>query len=188
MNAQPDLFGSSPPAWPAGFAYRDEVISPAEEQALVERIAPLPFKPYEFRGYLGRRHTVSFGYRYDFHGRRIEIEPIPDFLLLPRARAAAFAGLATDDLQQVLINRYAPGAGIGWHRDRPMFRDVVAISLLAPCTLRLRRAVGDGWERRSVEARARSAYLLRGEVRSEWEHSIPPLDALRYSITFRNFS
>jgi len=33
---------------------------------------------------------------------------------------------------------------------------------------------------------ARSAYLLRGPVRRDWEHSIPPLDQLRYSVTFRS--
>ena len=85
------------------------------------------------------------------------------------------------------MTEYAPGAGIGWHRDKPMFEDVVAISLLAPCTLRFRRARAKGWERMSVAVAPRSADLLRGPARHVWEHSVPPLEALRYSITFRNF-
>jgi alkylated DNA repair dioxygenase AlkB len=90
-------------------------------------------------------------------------------------------------LEQILVTEYAPGASIGWHRDKPMFEDVIAISLLAPCILRFRRKQGDGWERASVGIGPRSAYRLRGPARREWEHSIPPLARLRYSVTFRNF-
>ena len=105
----------------------------------------------------------------------------------PRAQAADFAGLEAGALQQILINEYASGAGIGWHRDKPTFQDVVAVSLGARCTLRLRRKCGDGWERIAQQLQPRSAYLLRGAARREWEHSIPPVDQLRYSVTFRNF-
>jgi alkylated DNA repair dioxygenase AlkB len=111
---------------------------------------------------------------------------LPEFLLPLRERAAEVGGLAPDSLQQVLVTEYAPGAPIGWHRDKPMFQDVVAISFLAPCLLRFRCRLHDGWERRSLEVVPRSAYVLRGAARTEWEHSIPPLSALRYSVTFRN--
>ncbi|HEU5273043.1 MAG TPA: alpha-ketoglutarate-dependent dioxygenase AlkB, partial [Xanthobacteraceae bacterium] len=100
-------------------------------------------------------------------------------------RAARFAGLDSSALEHALLIEYGPGAAIGWHRDRPQFGDVIGISLLSPCTFRLRRRGGAKWERRSIAAEPRSAYLLRGPSRTEWEHSIPPLETLRYSITFR---
>ena len=173
---------------PEGFAYREDVISAGDEQALIERFQGLPFKPFEFHGFLGNRRVVSFGWRYDFSGATLRpSDDIPPFLLPLRERAAAFAGIAAEGLQQILINEYAPGAGIGWHRDKSMFEDVVAISLGSTCSLRLRRRQGSGWERAAQEVRPRSAYLLRGPVRREWEHSVPPVDCLRYSVTFRNF-
>lgn len=172
---------------PGGFAYRQEVISAEEEQHFAERFALLPFAPFEFHGFLGRRRVVSFGWRYDYAGRRIRpATEVPELLLPLRERAAEVAGLAAESLQQALVTEYAPGSPIGWHRDKPMFQDVVAISFLAPCLLRFRRRLRDGWERRSLEVMPRSAYVLRGAARTEWEHSIPPVGALRYSVTFRN--
>jgi alkylated DNA repair dioxygenase AlkB len=182
---QADLFPDEQ-AMPEGFVYRDEVISTEEERHLAERFALLAFAPFEFHGFQGRRRVVSFGWRYDYAGRQIRPSAqLPEVLLPLRERAAEIAGLAPESLQQVLVTEYAPGAPIGWHRDKPMFEDVVAISFLAPCLLRFRRRLGDGWERRSLEVMPRSAYVLRGAARTEWEHSIPPLSALRYSVTFR---
>ena len=112
---------------------------------------------------------------------------ISAYLLKPvRERAAAFAGLAPDRLQHVLITEYRPGAAIGWHRDRAIFGDVIGVSLVSPCTFRMRRRCGTGWERAAVRLDRRSVYLMRGPSRDEWEHSIPAVDALRYSITFRS--
>jgi alkylated DNA repair dioxygenase AlkB len=182
---QAELF-SAGPVMPEGFAYRDEVISADEERQFAERFALLPFAPFDFHGFQGRRRIVSFGWRYDYGGRRIRPSAdLPDYLLPLRERAARLAGLSAQSLQQVLVTEYAPGAPIGWHRDKPEFQDVVAISFLAPCLLRFRRRLGAGWERRSLEVMPRSAYVLSGAARSQWEHSIPPLDALRYSVTFR---
>jgi alkylated DNA repair dioxygenase AlkB len=107
--------------------------------------------------------------------------------LLPlRESAAAFAGIAPSGLQHVLITEYAPGAAIGWHKDKAVFGDVVGISLGSPCVFRLRRKTGDAWERASLTLAPRSAYLLQGSARTEWEHSIPAVGGLRYSVTFRN--
>lgn len=187
VSDQADLFAAEP-TLPAGFAYREDMISPGEEQALVERFAALPFKPFEFHGYLGKRRVVSFGWRYDYNDARLrDSDAIPAFLLPLRDRAAAFAGVPAESLRQILVTEYAPGAGIGWHHDRPMFEDVIAVSFLSPCILRFRRKRSDGWERASREVGARSAYLLRGPARREWQHSVPPVDRLRYSVTFRNF-
>lgn len=182
-----DLFGADR-GLPAGFAYREDVISPGEEQAMVERFAALPLKPFEFHGYLGKRRTVSFGWHYDYADARLrDSDAVPPFLLSLRDHAAAFAGVPADGLQQILVTEYAPGAGIGWHRDRPMFEDVIAVSFLSPCVLRFRRKHADGWDRASQAVRGRSAYLLRGPARRDWQHSVPPVDRLRYSVTFRNF-
>jgi alkylated DNA repair dioxygenase AlkB len=111
---------------------------------------------------------------------------MPEFLIPLRARAEAFAGIALGGFQQVLVTEYAPGAGIGWHKDRSVFGDVAGISLLSPCTFRLRRRTGKGFERQNLIAGPRSAYLLRGSSRTEWEHSIPGVESLRYSVTFRS--
>jgi len=173
---------------PEGFAYGEDWINAALETKLLQEIATLPFKPFEFHGFFGNRRVVSFGWRYDYAGRALRAsDPIPDFLLPLRDIAADFAQLPAERFQQALVTEYAPGAGIGWHRDKPMFEDVVAFSLTASCTLRLRQKKGSGWVRRSQVVAPRSAYLLRGPARFEWEHSIPPLDRLRYSITLRSF-
>ncbi len=185
--AQPDLFRASA-ALPEGFAYRPDFLAPAEERELVERFAGLPFKEFDFHGYLGKRRVLSFGWKYDFSARELrKADNMPAYLLPLRERAAAFAGIAPPDLQQVLLTEYAAGAGIGWHRDKAVFGEVVGISLVSPCTFRLRRKHGDSWERASLVAEPRSSYLLKGPARTEWEHSIPAVDNLRYSITFRNF-
>jgi alkylated DNA repair dioxygenase AlkB len=175
------------PRLPAGFRYQPDLISAGEETALGERFAELPFKEFEFQGYRGKRRVVSFGWQYDFtHARLHRVEDMPEFLLPLRDRAAAFAGLGADELRHVLLTEYGPGAPIGWHRDRGVFAEVVGISLLSACTFRLRRKLGAKWERASLLLEPRSAYLLAGPARTEWEHSIPPVERLRYSITFRN--
>jgi alkylated DNA repair dioxygenase AlkB len=169
--------------------YAPDLISPDEEETLVAETAQLPLRAFEFHGFLGKRRTVSFGWSYDFNGGGLrQSGRIPDFLLPVRAHAAAFAGLDPAALEHALLIEYSPGAGIGWHRDRPAFGDVIGISLMSPCTFRLRCKQGSGWERRSLAAQPRSVYLLRGESRTEWEHSIPPLETLRYSITFRSLA
>ena len=116
----------------------------------------------------------------------LSAEPIPAWLLPARARAAAFVGLDEDALAQALVIRYGEGAGLGWHRDRPVFDDVLGISLLSTAPLRFRRRRGEKWERFTLRAEPRSLYLLRGPARSEWQHSLAPVAALRYAITFRS--
>jgi alkylated DNA repair protein (DNA oxidative demethylase) len=184
--SQPGLFAPDAPLLPEGMAYRPELIAPDEEAALAARLAALPFAPFQFHGFEGNRRTLSYGWHYAFDGSGLrEAAPVPEWLLPVRTRAADFAGVPADALEHVLLVEYAPGAGIGWHRDRPDFGDVIGVSLLAPARLRFRRKIGDKWERLNVTAEPRSAYALRGPARSEWEHSIPPLAELRYSITFR---
>ena len=183
MSALFDL----PPVAPPGFRYQPDLISPQEEQALAVHLAALPFEPFQFRGYEGRRRVVSFGLKYDFNGPGlIDAAPMPSWLLPLRDRAAAFAGLPGGDFAHVLINEYREGAPIGWHKDRPVFEKVVGVSLLAPTVMRFRRRAGERFERINVPVEPRSAYLLDGPARTEWEHSLPEAKAHRYSITFRN--
>ena len=172
---------------PEGFRYQPDLITTTEEQALLEHVRALPFEAFQFRGYVGNRRIVSYGWRYDFSRNRAEtVEDIPPFLLPLRDRAAEFAELTPDELQQALVTEYSPGAAIGWHRDKAVFGDVIGISLRSSCTFRMRRKMDDAWQRSSLTLEPRSAYLLRGPSRTEWEHSIPAVDALRYSVTFRN--
>jgi len=184
LVAQGDPF--RPSAVPEGFAYCLEIISVTEEAGLVGAIAALPLEAFRFQGFVAKRRVMSFGWRYDFDRARFEeADPIPDFLLPLRARAAAFAGLNLRDIAQGLVTEYVPGTPIGWHRDRPVFEDVIGISLLSPCTFRFRRKAGAKWQRYSMTAEPRSIYLMRGPSRWEWEHSIPEVEQTRYSVTFR---
>jgi alkylated DNA repair dioxygenase AlkB len=177
---------SDPPAPPEGFLYQADVLPPDQEQALVEHVRELPLQEFEFHGYVGKRRVLSYGWHYDFGERRLSpTDQIPDFLLPLRDRAAAFAGVAPQDLPHALVTEYGPGAAIGWHKDKGVFGDVIGVSLLSPCVFRLRRKAGAKWERYSLTAEPRSAYLMRGPSRTEWEHSIPAVDSLRYSVTFR---
>ncbi|HEY1983634.1 MAG TPA: alpha-ketoglutarate-dependent dioxygenase AlkB [Xanthobacteraceae bacterium] len=172
---------------PAGFRYAPDAIGVAEETRLVGALFDLPFKEFEFHGFLGKRRVVSFGFRYDFNGSGLKTaEPMPPFLLALRERAAVFAGLAPDRLQHALITEYRAGAAIGWHRDRPHYDNVIGLSLLSPCSFRMRCTRGTGWERATLRLDRRSIYLLRGPSRQEREHSNPAMENLRYSITFRS--
>jgi DNA oxidative demethylase len=172
-----------------GLRYRDDLITEAEEASLIERLAALELAPFRFHGWLGNRKTQSFGWRYDFEDASFTpAEPLPDWLAPLRAKAAAFAEIAPDDFIHVLLARYDPGAGIGWHRDRDVFEQVVGISLATPATLRFRQRSPGGFRRARVEVAPRSAYLLSGEARHDWEHSISPGGQLRFSVTFRTLS
>ena len=179
--------GKSKVIIPEGLRYQPALISSNDETILVARVRDLPFREFEFHGYLGKRRVVSFGWKYDFGSQRLQkADEIPDYMLSVRSLAALFANLEPEVFEQVLVTEYANGAGIGWHRDKAVFGQVVGISLLAPCTLRFRRKLNGGWERANLLAEPRSAYHLSGPARTEWEHSISRVDVLRYSITFRS--
>jgi alkylated DNA repair dioxygenase AlkB len=184
MAAQSELFSTPPPV--EGFRYEREFLSPDEEQSLLRLIRQLPFQEFKFHAFTGKRRTVSFGWKYDYdHERALPADPIPAFLLDLRIKAAGFGRVSAESLLQISIIEYGVGAGIGWHRDKRAFGDVIGISLLSACRFRLRRPRMDGWERVTVITEPRSIYLLSGPSRHVWEHSIPPVEAMRYSITLR---
>ena len=173
----------------AGLSYCEDVIGSAEEQSLIDHLAAADLSPFRFHGWLGNRKTQSFGWRYDFDDASFSpAKPIPEWLTPVRETAARFAGVESDDFVHVLLARYDPDAGIGWHRDRDVFDKVVGISLGTSATLRFRRRKPGGFDRVSLDVAPRSAYLLSGEVRWDWEHRITPGDELRFSITFRTLS
>ena len=172
---------------PEGFRYEEDFLSTGEESELVAHIQKLKLKEFEFHGYLGKRRVASFGWHYDFASAQLnQADMIPDFLQATRERAAALVGVPAATFPHVLVTEYRPGTPIGWHRDRPVFELVIGVSLLSACTFRFRRRSDDGWERYSVVLDPRSIYLLSGHVREAWEHSIPAVESLRYSITFRS--
>jgi len=186
MSATLDLFDA--PIVP-GMVFADEFVSAAEEADLIAHIDGVDLSPFKFQQWTGKRLTRSFGWSYDFeNGRFAPTEALPGWLEPVKARAARFAGLDPDDLVQALLIRYDLGAGIGWHKDRPVFEHVVGISLGADATLRLRRRSVAGFDRVKVDLAPRSIYHLSGEVRRHWEHSIAPMDVPRWSITFRSLS
>jgi alkylated DNA repair dioxygenase AlkB len=171
---------------PEGFVYRPEFISREEERELLRHIQVLEFHSFRWHGFIARRRIVDYGWSYSFDTLKLTPgKPIPEFLKPVRSRAADFAGVKAEDLSEALITEYQPGAAIDWHRDVPHFNDVIGLSLLAPCTFRMRRAQAKTWERFNITAEPRSIYLMRGPARTEWQHSIPAAERLRYSITFR---
>jgi alkylated DNA repair dioxygenase AlkB len=174
---------------PNGFRYQEDIITESEEAALVVSLSALELKPFEFHGHLGNRRVTSFGLRYDYSRHTMETaDGFPSFFSKLRGKVADFAGLAVEDFEQGGVNEYPEGAGIGWHKDRPQFGVIVVVSLLAPATMRLRLPTDTGWMRRSQTVEPRSIYILEGESRTRWEHSIPAVDSLRYSLTFRTLA
>jgi DNA oxidative demethylase len=172
-----------------GLAYRERLIDEQQEAALIAAIERIDLSPFRFQGWTGKRLTRTFGWLYDFDDRSFEpTGPLPDWLIPLRDLAAEFGGVGPDDFVHALVTRYDPGTAIGWHRDRPQFGKVVGVSLANAATLRFRRRTGSGFLRANLELEPRSAYLLSGEARQEWEHSIAPAERLRYSITFRTLS
>jgi alkylated DNA repair dioxygenase AlkB len=173
---------------PEGLRYAEEFVSPEAEKVLIGKISALPLQPFQFGQYEGKRRVASFGFRYDYSLRRLEVaDPIPRWLSPIIEKVEAFSGPGTQ-IGQVLCTEYGVGVGIGWHRDKPQFDRVFGLSLGSACNFRFRRPAYTRWERFTLEARPRSIYMMSGPSRQVWEHSIPAVEAQRYSITFRTMA
>ena len=184
MARQGSLLDSEAPI--EGLIFREAFITPDEELTLLDRIRTLEFHEMKMRGVVARRRVIHYGVKYSFETFKASPgPPVPDFLEPLRARAAALAEVAPADLAEALVTEYSPGASIGWHKDANPFGIVIGISLLSPSRFRFRRGKVRAWETAEVPLPPRSAYVLTGPARSEWEHSIPAVKALRYSVTFR---
>lgn len=175
-----------PEELPEGFFYRDEFLTVTEETDLLRIFGGLEFEAYDYHGYLAKRRVVRYGVSYDINTRQSSenVQPVPEFLLGVRERAAEFAGLGADDLAQAMVSEYSVGTPIGWHRDAPQFGTIIGISLGSACRMRLKPYQGPG-KVLSLRLEPRSIYVMKGEARSGWQHSIPPVEQMRYSITFR---
>jgi alkylated DNA repair dioxygenase AlkB len=177
------------PVLPPGLTYRCDFIDRDEERAMLGHIRALPLREAQYRQYTARRRTVNYGFSYDFqHLEAKPAAPIPEFLAPLRARAAQWAGVASQDFVQALVAEYTPGTPLGWHRDVPDFELIVGISLAGAARIRFRPYPWKPERRKEVfalELEPRSAYILRDEARWGWQHSVPPTRELRYSITFR---
>ncbi|RVQ69778.1 alpha-ketoglutarate-dependent dioxygenase AlkB [Croceicoccus ponticola] len=170
----------------AGLAVSEPLFATSETRQLCEAIDGSDLSPFRFQQWTGKRMTCSFGWHYDFAGGCIvRAEPMPAWLLEIRDRAIDAFGDDPGDYEQGMLIRYDPGAGIGWHRDRPQFGRIVGVSLGAPATMRLRRRNVQGFDRASFALDPGAAYRLDGVARREWEHSIVPMELTRWSITFR---
>ena len=187
MAGSPRLFEHD---LPPGLHYRDDFITETEEQELLDAIAGITFSDFEMRGVVARRRVAFFGQSYD----DMTVRPLPSFLLPLRASVAHWASVEADAFAMALINEYRPGSPIGWHRDAPQYDIVAGISLLSPCRMKFRpyrsstatelQPVRRSATHEIVLAR-RSAYLMTRESRTAYEHHIPPVSELRYSVTFR---
>jgi alkylated DNA repair dioxygenase AlkB len=180
---------------PDGGRYERDFLTPAEEASLVESISAVEFSDFEMRGVVARRRVAFFGLAYD--RPNTPARPLPVFLSALRARAAIWAGIDDDAIAMALVNEYPPGAPIGWHRDAPQYGIVIGISLGSACRMRFRP-----YRRPSLSTTAsaprratheltllpRSIYLIAGPARTAFEHSIPPVAAHRYSVTFRTLA
>jgi DNA oxidative demethylase len=176
----------SPSEQPEGLVLRPELLSVHEEAELLERLGSLRFDPIVIHGQAARRTARHYGLGYDYEARTPQPgEPIPEWLSRLRQRAADLAGEAQEELVEILVQRYPPGATIGWHRDAPAFGTVIGVSLAGACRLRFQRGRGDRRRVWEIALEPRSGYVLAGEARRSWQHSIPPTKELRYSITLR---
>jgi DNA oxidative demethylase len=171
---------------PEGIVYRPDVIPQEDERELLERFETLRFDPIVLHGRAAKRTGRHFGLDYDYESRTpTPGEPVPDWLLPARARAAELARVEPEELVEILVQDYPPGATIGWHRDAPAFDVVVGLSLGGSSRLRFQRGKRERRRVWEVALEPRSGYVLSGEARRSWEHSIPPTKERRYSITFR---
>lgn len=172
---------------PEGLVYLEDFVCADEERSLLALLEAMDFRAVTMRGQTARRTVRHFGldYAYD-SGELVPTDPWPAEMAWLRERCAALIDRDAADLVQVLVSRYPEGAGIGWHRDAPMFGSKIAgVSLRAPCRMRFQRTVRGERSTAALELAPRSAYVLSGKARWSWQHSIPPTKALRYSITFR---
>ena len=187
MTEQLALF-SQATGMPEGLQYAAEFISPEVERELIGHISALPLQPFQFGAYEGKRRVASFGFRYDYTLRRLrEAEPMPAWLDSLIAMVEGYGGPSIE-VRQVLCTEYDTGVGIGWHRDKPHFDRIFGLSLGSPCKFRFRKPVSEKWQRYTLDAGPRSLYMMSGESRQIWQHSIPAVEAPRYSITFRTMA
>jgi alkylated DNA repair dioxygenase AlkB len=178
------------PFLPPGFSYFGDFRTAAEEEQLLSEISAIELHAFNFHGYEAKRRVVSYGYHYNFENKSLSrAEEIPPGFHNLRLKVAEMAGLTREHFVQLLVTEYPAGSVINWHRDAPPFDLIAGVSLLADCTFRLRPQESTRRTRGSVislNVERRSLYIIRGEARTSWQHSISPVSETRYSITLRS--
>jgi alkylated DNA repair dioxygenase AlkB len=174
---------------PQGLQYFPGFITASEEMTLLEEISKLDLSPMKFHAYEAKRKTAGFGYDWSFESRTLSkgtpIPPAFNFLLDKVARQMS---IEPPGFGAMLVTEYPVGSVINWHRDAPPFDVIAGVSLLSDCSFRFRpydKARQDRKSIISIPLERRSLYIMAGESRSEWEHSIPAVKHVRYSITLR---
>jgi alkylated DNA repair dioxygenase AlkB len=197
---------------PNGLVYRPDFLTPEEEELILINIENLQlrtayYQPDELKTekYKSKRRHLGFGWGYDSEREEfVKGEPLPRFLEPVKKRIAKWLGISHRRVVEALINEYTPGSAIGWHRDRERFEHIVGISLAGWARMKFRplpKPEGSGnillrlsacnyapeniSQPLSLELEPRSAYIMQQDVRWRWQHSVAPVEALRYSITFR---
>ncbi len=170
---------------PLGLKYIPRFITEAEESELMRHIIHLDWQNVALFGQVARRRVVHFGMDYNYDRRTVKATiPAPKFLEEIISRGAHYLEVDKEDIAEILISEYTINAGINWHRDAPVFDKILGVSLNSPCPIYFRNR-NDKKEQIQMLLEPGSAYILKDSIRWEWEHRIPPVKNLRYSITFR---
>lgn len=172
---------------PAGLVFVPDFLTASEEGQVLELLARMELHEVVMRGQASLRQVRHFGLGYHYESHELaQTEPWPTELEWLRERAAALIDVEPARFEQILVTRYPAGAGIGWHRDAPAFGSrVVGVSLASPCTMRFQRREPDVRRVWELALLPRSAYVIGGEARTKWQHTIPATKAGRWSVTFR---
>lgn len=179
---------------PNGFIYRPNFITPAEEDVLLAMFESLPLVHPIYEGqYEAKRRIMSFGWGYDFKNKKlIPGPPLPKFLQGAQRKIAKWLDIPARCVAHALVTEYQPNTAIGWHVDTEEFEHVIGLSLSGWCTMKLRPAPRfkrkekrKASDTTQIDLERRSAYIMQGSARWDFQHSIAPTKTLRYSITFR---
>lgn len=176
VTTQPDFFGLAE-VLPPGLQFEPQFIDAAAERALLEVAAALPLQQARFKIYTARRRVHHFA-----------PDALPPALQSLRDRLAAWAGIDGADFVHAMVSEYRAGTPLGWHRDAPQYELIVGVSFGGHARLRLRPWPAVDPKKDDIVALdlvPRSAYLMRGPARWAWQHSVPPVPGLRYSVTMR---
>jgi alkylated DNA repair dioxygenase AlkB len=178
---------------PSGFVYRPDFLTKEEECDLIGYLEDLPLRhAMDGEGRIARRRVMNFGWSYDFDkGKLIEGSALPAWLTSTARKIAKWLDIPQKCVVEALVTEYPPGSAIGWHRDNESFEHIIGISLSGWCRLRLRPIYSRLHRARSIrdvtslDIEPRSAYLMQNDARWLFQHSVPAVEGLRYSITFR---
>jgi len=169
-----------------GFCYYTNFISAEEGILLLKQMPTLDWQEIKMFNQTAKRRVIHLGLNYTYANRSVTpTTPPPAFLHPFIIRSATILKVEPQEIAEILITEYPVGAGIGWHRDAPVFDKILGVSLGSDCMIKFRIKRDEEYEIIKVGLSPNSAYLLSGVARSQWQHSIPPVKIKRYSITFR---